>query len=156
MRPPLGSLYLTKSISGCGCCCADQIAFYYCTFFSTHNTIFDIPLGTSDEIETIQRRLAWPLRKDDTYKLTNCPNFYQKQHSLWLQRQAFLWQLLHPRLNWLYLWPWQIRFPCNSLNSLSFRSLYHEFSLWVISAKTYLSKTIVPQGWTNWSYDGTE
>lgn len=24
--------------------------------------------GTSDKIETIQRRLAWPLRKDDTHK----------------------------------------------------------------------------------------
>lgn len=25
----------------------------------------------------------------------------------------------------------------------------------VIFAKTYLSKTIVPEGWTNWSYDGS-
>lgn len=25
----------------------------------------------------------------------------------------------------------------------------------VIFAKVYVSKTIVPQGWTNWSYDGS-
>ncbi|KAH0943546.1 hypothetical protein HID58_003183 [Brassica napus] len=25
----------------------------------------------------------------------------------------------------------------------------------VIFAKTYLSKTVVPNGWTNWSYDGS-
>jgi len=25
----------------------------------------------------------------------------------------------------------------------------------VIFSETYLSKTIVPQGWTNWSYDGS-
>ena len=25
----------------------------------------------------------------------------------------------------------------------------------VIFAKTYLSKTVVPSGWTNWSYDGS-
>jgi len=25
----------------------------------------------------------------------------------------------------------------------------------VIFAKTYLSKTVVPEGWTNWSYDGS-
>lgn len=25
----------------------------------------------------------------------------------------------------------------------------------VVFAKTYLSKTIVPKGWTNWSYDGS-
>ncbi|KAK1428601.1 hypothetical protein QVD17_17440 [Tagetes erecta] len=32
----------------------------------------DRPLrGTSDKIGTIQRRLAWPLRKDDTHKSRN-------------------------------------------------------------------------------------
>jgi len=30
------------------------------------------PLGTSDKIGTIQRRLAWLLRKDDTYKSEKC------------------------------------------------------------------------------------
>ncbi|THU72411.1 hypothetical protein C4D60_Mb04t11820 [Musa balbisiana] len=31
---------------------------------------------TSDKIGTIQRRLAWPLRKDDTHKSRNGPNFF--------------------------------------------------------------------------------
>ncbi|KAI5587587.1 hypothetical protein POPTR_005G055667v4 [Populus trichocarpa] len=30
-----------------------------------------VPSGTSDKIGTIQRRLAWPLRKDDTHKSRN-------------------------------------------------------------------------------------
>uniref|UniRef100_J3N8P3 Uncharacterized protein n=1 Tax=Oryza brachyantha TaxID=4533 RepID=J3N8P3_ORYBR len=30
----------------------------------------------SDKIGTIQRRLAWPLRKDDTHKSRNGPNFF--------------------------------------------------------------------------------
>ncbi|KAL4607437.1 hypothetical protein ACB092_09G174100 [Castanea dentata] len=30
-----------------------------------------VPSGTSDKIGTIQRRLAWPLRKDDTLKSRN-------------------------------------------------------------------------------------
>ncbi|ESW08806.1 hypothetical protein PHAVU_009G076400, partial [Phaseolus vulgaris] len=30
-----------------------------------------VPTGTSDKIGTIQRRLAWPLRKDDTHKSRN-------------------------------------------------------------------------------------
>jgi len=29
------------------------------------------PSGTSDKIETIHRRLVWPLRKDDTHKSRN-------------------------------------------------------------------------------------
>ena len=35
-----------------------------------------VPSGTSDKIGTIQRRLAWPLRKDDTHKSRNGPNFF--------------------------------------------------------------------------------
>ena len=31
--------------------------------------------GSSDKIGTIQRRLAWPLRKDDTHKSRNVPSF---------------------------------------------------------------------------------
>ena len=37
-----------------------------------------VPSGTSDKIGTIQRRLAWPLRKDDTHKSRNGPNFFPK------------------------------------------------------------------------------
>ncbi|TYI03210.1 hypothetical protein ES332_A11G320500v1 [Gossypium tomentosum] len=33
-----------------------------------------VPSGTSDKIGTIQRRLAWPLRKDDTHKSRNDVN----------------------------------------------------------------------------------
>ena len=36
-----------------------------------------VPEGTSDKIGTIQRRLAWPLRKDDTHKSRNGPNFFE-------------------------------------------------------------------------------
>ncbi|KAH9571253.1 hypothetical protein CY35_02G085500 [Sphagnum magellanicum] len=35
-----------------------------------------LPSETSDKIGTIQRRLAWPLRKDDTHKSRNGPNFW--------------------------------------------------------------------------------
>ena len=34
-----------------------------------------VPLGTSDKIGMIQRRLAWPLHKDDRHKSRNGPNF---------------------------------------------------------------------------------
>ncbi|KAI4345253.1 hypothetical protein L6164_012392 [Bauhinia variegata] len=38
--------------------------------FESPTTEF-VPSGTSDKIGTIQRRLAWPLRKDDTHKSRN-------------------------------------------------------------------------------------
>uniref|UniRef100_M1A1W4 C-terminal zinc-finger n=1 Tax=Solanum tuberosum TaxID=4113 RepID=M1A1W4_SOLTU len=41
-----------------------------------------VPSGTSDKIGTIQRRLAWPLRKDDTHKSRNGPNFFAGRRRL--------------------------------------------------------------------------
>ena len=35
--------------------------------------------GTSVKIGTIQRRLAWPLRKDDTHKSRSVPNFFPRR-----------------------------------------------------------------------------
>ena len=44
----------------------------------TYNMYCFVPSGTSDKIRTIQRRLAWPLRKDDTHKSRNGPNVLRK------------------------------------------------------------------------------
>jgi len=35
--------------------------------------------GSSDKIGTIQRRLAWPLRKDDTHKSRSVPSFLNNE-----------------------------------------------------------------------------
>ena len=48
-----------------------MIGFIYST-----QQVTSVPSGTSDKIGTIQRRLAWPLRKDDTHKSRNGPNFF--------------------------------------------------------------------------------
>ncbi|PWA76019.1 hypothetical protein CTI12_AA238240 [Artemisia annua] len=44
--------------------------------YSSETRLTFVPSGTSDKIGTIQRRLAWPLRKDDTHKSRNGPNFF--------------------------------------------------------------------------------
>jgi len=41
----------------------------------------DSLMGTSVKIGTIQRRLAWPLRKDDTHKSRSVPSFFFTQQS---------------------------------------------------------------------------
>ena len=38
-----------------------------------------VPSGTSDKIGTIQRRLVWSIRKDDTHKSRTGLNFYKKK-----------------------------------------------------------------------------
>ena len=39
-------------------------------------SLLDSLRGSSVKIGTIQRRLAWPLRKDDTHKSRSVPNFF--------------------------------------------------------------------------------
>ena len=39
------------------------------------DALVDSLRGSSDKIGTIQRRLAWPLRKDDTHKSRSVPSF---------------------------------------------------------------------------------
>ena len=49
--------------------------------------------GSSDKIGTIQRRLAWPLRKDDTHKSRSVPNFFSAQKRLCLFSNPFCFDL---------------------------------------------------------------
>ena len=49
--------------------------------------------GTSVKIGTIQRRLAWPLRKDDTHKSRSVPNFFSAQKRLCLFSNPFCFDL---------------------------------------------------------------
>ena len=51
-------------LRGVGCQCAQRII---CAHDTTAHTL-DSLRGSSVKIGTIQRRLAWPLRKDDTHK----------------------------------------------------------------------------------------
>ena len=51
-------------------------------------SILDSLRGSSVKIGTIQRRLAWPLRKDDTHKSRSVNNFLGST-----QRARHLWQL---------------------------------------------------------------
>ncbi|KAK7245187.1 hypothetical protein RIF29_40022 [Crotalaria pallida] len=50
--------------------------FQSCVKHQKKMQLASVPSGTSDKIGTIQRRLAWPLRKDDTHKSRNGPNFF--------------------------------------------------------------------------------
>ena len=49
--------------------------------------------GTSVKIGTIQRRLAWPLRKDDMHKSRSVPNFFSAQKRLCLFSNPFCFDL---------------------------------------------------------------
>ena len=54
----------------CVACSSDS---YHC-----FSSLSDSLRGSSVKIGTIQRRLAWPLRKDDTHKSRSVNNFFEK------------------------------------------------------------------------------
>ena len=58
--------------------------FYVCP--TNKDVILDSLRGSSVKIGTIQRRLAWPLRKDDTHKSRSVNNFFRRSVSLGCQR----------------------------------------------------------------------
>ncbi|ONH95426.1 hypothetical protein PRUPE_7G069600 [Prunus persica] len=70
---------------------------FYKFFISLRLRALFVPSGTSDKIGTIQRRLAWPLRKDDTHKSRNGPNFFA------LFSAKFLCPLKSSMVRWLRL-----------------------------------------------------
>ena len=65
----------------CCCCCPSSGVEAHCSIACLHSfpaaaSLLDSLRGSSVKIETIQRRLAWPLRKDDTHKSRSVNNFF--------------------------------------------------------------------------------
>ena len=56
--------------------------------------------GSSVNIGTIQRRLAWPLRKDDTHKSRSVNNFTARP---WRHYEEGA-ELAHDKEGWMVLW----------------------------------------------------
>ena len=68
------------------------------------STNLDSFRGSSDKIGTIQRRLAWPLRKDDTHKSRSVHNFLFGNTACksWIQcHLGSVTALCHPSGGWL-------------------------------------------------------
>ena len=71
------------------CFCVEGFLVFFPYFFLISFIFFNLRIyfiilfpnpdslrGSSDKIGTIQRRLAWPLRKDDTHKSRSVPSFF--------------------------------------------------------------------------------
>ena len=56
-------------------------AYVHCGCILLLLLLTDSLRGSSVKIGTIQRRLAWPLRKDDTHKIEKCKNIAAAAHA---------------------------------------------------------------------------
>ena len=57
-------------------CLVSLVVFWFACLRSLLKVCLDSLRGSSVKIGTIQRRLAWPLRKDDTHKSRSVINFW--------------------------------------------------------------------------------
>lgn len=150
----------------------DKSAFYHCAFYSAHNTLFDYRgrhyyescyvQGNIDFIfgrgqSIFQASILTFVSRLCSSPLTSCSRLIQSCEIFVLQdkRKKILGSITA-----------QNRESADETSGFVFHKakVYGVGDVYlgrakgaysrVIFAETYLSKTITPRGWTNWSYDG--
>ncbi|XP_050290805.1 probable pectinesterase 67 [Quercus robur] len=147
---PTGIASTSQNQSVAAFVAADQIAFYHCGFYSTHNTLFDY-----------KGRHYY----DNCYIQGSVDFIFGRGRSVFHSCEIFV--IGDKRVKIRGSVTAQNRESENDYSGFVFvkGKVYGVGSVYlgrakgphsrVLFAKTYLSKTIAPKGWTNWSYDGS-
>ena len=147
---PTGIAYTSQNQSVAAFVAADKVAFYHCAFYSTHNTLFDYKgrhyyescyiQGSIDFIfgrgRTIFHSCEIFVVDDKRVKIRGSITAANKETEREMSGFIFLKGKVYG-IGLVYLG--RAKGPYSR----------------VIFAKTYLSKTVIPEGWTNWSYSGS-
>ncbi|XP_040999828.1 probable pectinesterase 67 [Juglans microcarpa x Juglans regia] len=147
---PTGVAYTSQNQSVAAFVAADKVAFYHCAFFSTHNTLFDY-----------KGRHYY----DNCYIQGSIDFIFGRGRSVFHSCEIFV--ISDKRVTIHGSITAQNRGSANENSGFVFvkGKVYGIGGVYlgrakgahsrVVFAQTYLSKTIEPHGWTNWSYDGT-
>ncbi|CAL0300973.1 unnamed protein product [Lupinus luteus] len=147
---PTGVAYTSQNQSVAVFVAEDKIAFYHCAFYSTHNTLFDYKgrhyyescyiQGSIDFIFGRGRSIFYGCEMfviaDERIKILGSVTAQNREQEI--EMSGFIF----------------IKGKVYGIGGVYLGRAKGPFSR-VIFAKTYLSKTIVAEGWTNWSYDGS-
>ncbi|KOM53043.1 hypothetical protein LR48_Vigan09g170200 [Vigna angularis] len=147
---PTGIAYTSQNQSVAVYVAADKVAFYHCSFYSTHNTLFDqrgrhyyancYIQGSIDFIFGRARTIFYNpeifVIDDKRLKVQGSITAHNRENADELNGYIFIKGRVYGT-GLVYLG--------------RAKGSYSR----VIFAETYLSKTIVAPGWTNWSHDGS-
>ncbi|KAK7332682.1 hypothetical protein VNO80_29437 [Phaseolus coccineus] len=147
---PTGVAYTSQNQSVAAYVSADKVAFYHCSFYSTHNTLFDQKgrhyydncyiQGSIDFIfgraRTIFHEAEIFVVDDKRLKIQGSITAHNRENADELNGYIFIKGRVYG-IGEVYLG--RAKGPYSR----------------VIFSETYLSKTIVPEGWTNWSHEGS-
>ncbi|CAL0309240.1 unnamed protein product [Lupinus luteus] len=147
---PTGVAYTSQNQSVAAFVAADKIAFYHCAFYSTHNTLFDYKgrhyyescyiQGSIDFIFGRGRSIFYGCEMfviaDERVSIHGSVTAQHREKEVEMSGFIFIKGVVY------------------GIGGVHLGRAKGPFSR-VIFAMTYLSKTIMPEGWTNWSYDGS-
>ncbi|KAF2554591.1 hypothetical protein F2Q68_00017530 [Brassica cretica] len=147
---PVGMAFTSDNQSVAAFVAADKVAFYHCAFFSLHNTLFDNKGRHYYHQCYIQGSIDFIFGRA-TSIFNNCEIFVISDKRVKPYGSITAHHRENAEENTGYVF---IRGKVYGIDEVYLGRAKGPYSR-VIFAKTYFSKTVVPDGWTNWSYDGS-
>ncbi|KAE8076674.1 hypothetical protein FH972_015308 [Carpinus fangiana] len=147
---PTGVAYTSQNQSVAAFVAADKVAFYHCAFYSTHNTLFDYKGRHYYDNCYIQGSIDFIFGRGRSI-FHSCEIFVISDKRVKIHGSVTAQNRQSANENSGFVF---IKGKVYGIGGVYLGRAKGAYSR-VIFAKTYLSKTIVRKGWTNWSYDGT-
>ncbi|KAL3508174.1 hypothetical protein ACH5RR_033556 [Cinchona calisaya] len=147
---PTGIAYTSHKQSVAAFVGADKVAFYHCAFFSTHNTLFDYKGRHYYDNCYIQGSIDFIFGRGQSM-FHNCEIFVVGDKRIEIHGSITAHGRRSAGENGGFVF---VNGKVYGIGGLYLGRAKAPFSR-VVFANTYFSRTIVPQGWTNWSYAGS-
>ncbi|GAB2265726.1 Probable pectinesterase 67 [Dionaea muscipula] len=147
---PTGVAYTSQNQSVAAFVAADKVAFYHCGFFSSHNTLFDYKGRHFYESCYIQGSFDFIFGRAKS-SFHNCEIFVITDRRLVIHGSVTAQNRKSPDEDSGYAFVKGDVYGTGEVYLGRAKGAYSR----VVFAHTYLSGTIVPEGWSNWSYDGS-
>ncbi|TKY72488.1 pectinesterase 67 [Spatholobus suberectus] len=147
---PTGVAYTSQNQSVAAFVAADKVAFYHCAFYSTHNTLFDHKGRHYYDGCYIQGSIDFIFGRGRSI-FHNCEMFVIDDKRLKIHGSVTAQNRESEGEMTGFVF---IKGKVYGIGGVYLGRAKGAYSR-VIFAETYLSMTIVQEGWTNWSYDGS-
>ncbi|CAL5393466.1 unnamed protein product [Camellia sinensis] len=147
---PTGIAYTSQNQSVAAYVGADMVAFYHCAFYSSHNTLFDLKGRHYYDSCYIQGSIDFIFGHAQSI-FHSCDIFVIADRRMEIHGSITAHKRESAKENTGFVFIEGQVFGIGDVYLGRAKGAYSR----VIFANTYISKTVVPQGWTNWSYAGS-
>ncbi|KAF5953734.1 hypothetical protein HYC85_006590 [Camellia sinensis] len=147
---PTGIAYTSQNQSVAAYVGADMVAFYHCAFYSSHNTLFYLKGRHYYDSCYIQGSIDFIFGHAQPI-FHSCEIFVIADRRMEIHGSITAHKRESAKENTGFVFIKGQVFGIGDVYLGRAKGAYSR----VIFANTYISKTVVPQGWTNWSYAGS-